>query len=145
MSGRSPRGPAGSAAPGTRGRSAAASPGRRTDGGPATSCSIGAPTVGSRRCSRVPGAGTSTRPSTAWVNLAAMTGAAVLPAYCRMDESGRFALTFEAPYSVPRDAARHGQATPWVQKALDALEEQIRRHPEQSNDYFFWGPGGTEL
>src|SRR3954468_5383397 len=47
-----PAGPAGSAAPGTRGRSAAAWPVRRTAGAPATSCSTGARTVGSRRYSR---------------------------------------------------------------------------------------------
>src|SRR5438445_706857 len=32
--------------------------------------------------------------STAWVNLAALTGAAVVPAFCRMDDDGRFDLVF---------------------------------------------------
>jgi lauroyl/myristoyl acyltransferase len=80
--------------------------------------------------------------SSSWVNFAALTGAAVVPTYCRMDERGRYHIDFQAPYHIPRDALRTGQAAPWVQQALTALEAQIRLSPEQSNDYFFWESEG---
>ncbi|AGA27120.1 lysophospholipid acyltransferase family protein [Singulisphaera acidiphila] len=76
--------------------------------------------------------------STTWVTLAAMTGAAVVPAFCRMDEQGTFHLDFRDPLIVPPDARRPGRAIEWVDRALDTLEEQVRLFPEQSNDYFFW-------
>lgn len=82
--------------------------------------------------------------STTWVTLAAMTGAAVVPAYCRMDERGTFHLDFHDPLLVPPDARRPGRALEWVNRALEALEEQVRLHPEQSNDYFFWEPVDAE-
>jgi len=78
--------------------------------------------------------------STTWVTLAAMTGAAVVPAFCRMDERGTFHLDFRDPLVVPPDARRPGRAIEWVGQALEALEEQVRLFPEQSNDYFFWEP-----
>ncbi|MHC5539487.1 hypothetical protein ACYOEI_14815, partial [Singulisphaera rosea] len=76
--------------------------------------------------------------STTWVTLAAMTGAAVVPASCRMNEDGTFQLDFLDAFHVPPDARREGRATEWVERALKELEDQVRRHPEQSNDYFFW-------
>ncbi len=76
--------------------------------------------------------------STTWVTLAAMTGAAVIPTYCRMGEDGTFDLEFHEPFHVPPDARREGRAVAWVGRALESLESQVRRHPEQSNDYFFW-------
>lgn len=80
--------------------------------------------------------------STTWVTLAAMTGAPVVPAFCRMEEDGTFQLEFQDPYRIPAEARREGRATDWVRKALDNLEEQVKRFPEQSNDYFFWQPEG---
>jgi KDO2-lipid IV(A) lauroyltransferase len=76
--------------------------------------------------------------STTWITLAAMTGASVVPAYCRMDDRGTFHLDFRAPFVVPPEARRPSHAQGWVRRALDELEEQVRLHPEQSNDYFFW-------
>jgi KDO2-lipid IV(A) lauroyltransferase len=76
--------------------------------------------------------------TTAWVQLAARTGAAVVPVYCRLDEQGIYHLTFHPAHHVPPEAARPGGDAPWLQGALDDLEEEVRRHPEQSNDYFFW-------
>lgn len=78
--------------------------------------------------------------STTWVNLAALTGAAVVPAFCRMDDDGTFHLDFLDPVHVPHDARRAEDAAPWVRRGLDLLEARIRLHPEQSNDYFFWEP-----
>jgi KDO2-lipid IV(A) lauroyltransferase len=76
--------------------------------------------------------------STTWVTLAALTGAAVVPAFCRMGEDGTFHLEFQDAFHLPPDARREGRAAAWVQRALDLLEDQVRRFPEQSNDYFFW-------
>ena len=76
--------------------------------------------------------------SKTWVNLAAMSGAAVLPVFCRMEEDGVFHLEFLPSYRVPKDVVRTGQDSWWVQNALNAVEEQVKHYPEQSNDYFFW-------
>ncbi len=73
-----------------------------------------------------------------WVNLAAMSGAAIMPVFCRLEEDGTYVLEFLPTYHVPPDAPRTGQDAWWVQNALNAIEEQVRLHPEQSNDYFFW-------
>ncbi|MDR3639182.1 MAG: lysophospholipid acyltransferase family protein [Isosphaeraceae bacterium] len=80
--------------------------------------------------------------ATTWVNLAAITGAAVVPAFCRLDESGIHHLEFHDPYHVPPDARRPGQGQEWVRRALAAVEEHVLAYPEQSNDYFFWGYQG---
>jgi phosphatidylinositol dimannoside acyltransferase len=77
-----------------------------------------------------------------WVNLAAKTGAAVIQVFCRLDDTGIYHLDFQPSFPVPPDAARGAQAGRWVQRALSAVEEQVRLHPEQSNDYFFWEPLG---
>ena len=76
--------------------------------------------------------------STTWVVLAALTGAPVVPAFCRPDNQGRYCLDFLPAYKVPADAPRNGQAGVFVQRALDAIAEQVRHHPDQSNDYFTW-------
>jgi KDO2-lipid IV(A) lauroyltransferase len=76
--------------------------------------------------------------SKTWVMLAATTGAAVVPVFCQSDESGRYRLDFEPWYVVPSEAASGSQADWWVQNALDSVEERVRAHPAQSNDYFFW-------
>ena len=75
-----------------------------------------------------------------WAHLAAMTGAAVVPVFCRADEEGRYDLDFDEPFSVPPAARRGGaELAACVQAALDGVERHVREHPEQSNDYFFWG------
>ena len=76
--------------------------------------------------------------STTWVVLAAMTGAPVVPVFCRPEARGRYALEFLPSFRVPTDAPRNGQAAIYVQRGLDAVAEQVRRHPDQSNDYFTW-------
>ncbi len=76
--------------------------------------------------------------STTWVVLAAMTGAPVVPTFCRPDCRGKYHLEFLPSFRVPADTPKNGQATLYVQRALDAVAEQVRRHPGQSNDYFTW-------
>ena len=81
--------------------------------------------------------------SKTWVTLAAMSGAAVLPVFCRMDDAGIYHLEFQPSYHVPKDAPATGQDAWWVQNALNAVEQQVRHYPEQSNDYFFWDQATT--
>ncbi len=76
--------------------------------------------------------------STTWVVLAAMTGAPVVPAFCRPDGRGRYSLDFLPSFCVPADTPRNGQAGAYVQRGLDAITDQVRRYPDQSNDYFTW-------
>jgi KDO2-lipid IV(A) lauroyltransferase len=76
--------------------------------------------------------------STTWVVLAAMTGAPVVPTFCRPDGRGRYHLEFLPAFRVPADTPRNGQATLYVQRGLDAVADQVRRFPDQSNDYFTW-------
>ncbi len=76
--------------------------------------------------------------STTWIVLAAMTGAPVVPTFCRPDGKGRYHLDFLPSFRVPAETPKNGQATIYVQRSLDAVAEQVRRHPDQSNDYFTW-------
>jgi phosphatidylinositol dimannoside acyltransferase len=73
-----------------------------------------------------------------WAYLAAMSGAAVVPAFCHLDDAGAYHLEFDEPFHVPSSARRGGELAPWVQHALNRVEQRVRQHPEQSNDYFFW-------
>ena len=76
--------------------------------------------------------------SQTWVTLAAISGASVVPCFCRMDERGTYHLEFLRGYEIPRDGVKGGRDAWWVQDALRAVEDRVRRYPEQSNDYFFW-------
>ncbi len=77
--------------------------------------------------------------SKTWVSLAAMSGAAVLPVFCRIEEDGIYHLEFLPSYHVPKEVGRTGQDSWWVQNALNVVEDRVKHYPEQSNDYFFWG------
>jgi KDO2-lipid IV(A) lauroyltransferase len=82
--------------------------------------------------------GQTLRFSTTWVVLAAMTSAPVVGVYCRIGEDRRFEVDFQPAFQVPRSGQQPGGATEWVQRFLDQLQDQIRKHPENSNDYLFW-------
>lgn len=76
--------------------------------------------------------------SATWVNLAALTGAPVVPVFCQMRQDGIYQIEFRTPLQVPSDAVKAGQAGVWVQDYIRMLEEQVRRYPSNSNEYFFW-------
>ncbi|MEO6810233.1 MAG: lysophospholipid acyltransferase family protein, partial [Isosphaeraceae bacterium] len=76
--------------------------------------------------------------TTTWAALAAVTGAPVLPAFGLMDPDGSHHIEFLPPFHVPPDALQTGTLSHWVQNYLDALEQQVRSHPDNSSDYFFW-------
>lgn len=76
--------------------------------------------------------------SATWVNLAALTGAPVVPVFCEMEREGTYHIEFHPRFHVPNDAVKSGQAGRWVQSYMSLLEDQVRRHPSNSNEYFFW-------
>jgi KDO2-lipid IV(A) lauroyltransferase len=76
--------------------------------------------------------------SATWVNLAALTSAPVVAVFCRMRSDGIYEVEFLPHLRIPSDAVKDGQAGRWVQSYLSKLEEQVRRHPANSNEYFFW-------
>ncbi len=76
--------------------------------------------------------------TTPWVSLAALSGAPVVPVFCLMRHDGTFQITFSEPYEVPPTARDQDEAAPWLQSHLNHLESWLRRHPDNSNEYFFW-------
>jgi len=81
--------------------------------------------------------------SATWVNLAALTGAPVVPVFCQMQREGTYHIEFHPRFHVPNDAVKTGQAGHWVQSYMSLLEDQVRRHPANSNEYFFWPEGNS--
>jgi KDO2-lipid IV(A) lauroyltransferase len=88
--------------------------------------------------------GQTMRFSTTWIVLAAMTEAPVVMVFCRMEPDGRYHIDFRPAFFVPKDAPENGQTGYWVRHFIKILEEQVRRYPTNSNDYFFW-PGSDGL
>jgi KDO2-lipid IV(A) lauroyltransferase len=82
--------------------------------------------------------GRTLRFSTTWTVLASMTGSPVVMVYCRIGSDRRYHIDFRPPFQVPRDVEQRGQTGEWVQYFMTMLEEQIRLHPTNSNDYLFW-------
>ena len=82
--------------------------------------------------------GRTLRFSTTWTHLASMAGSPVVIVYCRIGSDRRYHIEFHPPFQVPRDAEQKGQTGYWVQHFMGILEEQIRLHPTNSNDYLFW-------
>jgi len=83
--------------------------------------------------------GRTMRFSTTWVVLAAMTGAPVVVVFCRMEPDGRYHIEFRPAFFIPKDAPAKGKTAVWVRQFLEILEDQVRRYPSNSNEYFFWG------
>jgi lauroyl/myristoyl acyltransferase len=86
--------------------------------------------------------GRTMRFSTTWVVLAAMTEAPVVVVFCRMETDGRYHIEFRPAFHVPKDTVERKDQARWVQQFLETLEEQVRRYPANSNDYFFWEDSG---
>ena len=78
--------------------------------------------------------------STTWVALAAMSQAPVVPFFCRVGDDGRYQLEFQPSFQVARNAQDEVRAGGYAQQFLDLLEDQVRRHPANSNEYLFWKP-----
>jgi len=83
--------------------------------------------------------GRTLRFSTTWVVLAAMTGAPVVMVFCRMEPDGRYHIEFHPAFFIPKNAPEQGKTPDWVRHFFEILEDQVRRYPSNSNDYFFWG------
>ena len=82
--------------------------------------------------------GNTYRFSATWVTLAALTGAPVVPVFCRMETDGANHLEFLPAFHVPKDGAKPGRTEEFVGPCLSRIEERVRLHPENSNEYFFW-------
>jgi KDO2-lipid IV(A) lauroyltransferase len=82
--------------------------------------------------------------SATWVNLAAMTGVPVVPVFCHMQPTGTYHIEFLPPVTIPSKTIREGETQGWVQMFLSLLEDQVRRHPSNSNEYFFWAATVTD-
>lgn len=82
--------------------------------------------------------------STTWVVLAATSGAPVVVSFCQMGKDGRYHLEFRPAFQVPRDGGSPEGMSRWVRHYMEILEEQVRRYPENSNDYFFWDGIGDQ-
>lgn len=79
--------------------------------------------------------------SNTWIKLAAMTGAPVVPVFCRIDDDSAYRLEFHEPFTVPRGETAPDAVTARVQAFLRTVEAQVERYPANSNDYFFWNEG----
>jgi len=88
--------------------------------------------------------GQSMRFSTTWVTLAALTEAPVVMVFCRMERDGRYHVEFLPGFHVPKDGTAGTNTAYWVRRFIDGLEDQVRRYPSNSNEYFFWG-GNSSL
>lgn len=76
--------------------------------------------------------------TTTWLTLAAMSGAPVVPTFSVMRPDGACDVEFLEPFDVPADVFEAGAEGGFVQGNLDRIEAWVRRHPENSLDYFFW-------
>jgi lauroyl/myristoyl acyltransferase len=83
--------------------------------------------------------------STTWVTLAAMTEAPVVMVFCRMEPDGRYHIEFRPAFHVPKDATEKGKTPDWVRHFIEILEDQVRRYPSNSNDYFFWNTADEQV
>ncbi len=80
--------------------------------------------------------------TTTWITLAAMTGSPVVPAFSVMRPDGSCGVEFLDAFTVDPGVTRDDLAVArLVQRNLDAIEEHIRAHPDNSLDYFFWNEG----
>ena len=76
--------------------------------------------------------------SNTWAKLAAMTGAPIVPVFCRIAPDGTYELEFQSSYTLPEGTPDPEELEGWVQAYLQTIEEQVERHPANSADYFFW-------
>jgi lauroyl/myristoyl acyltransferase len=89
--------------------------------------------------------GQNLRFSTTWVVLAALTEAPVVMVFCRMEPDGRYHIEFRPAFYVPKDAQESGNTPYWVRHFIEILEDQVRSHPSNSNDYFFWSDSDGQV
>lgn len=82
--------------------------------------------------------GKSHRFSTTWVLLASLTQAPVVPVFCVMRPNGAHKLEFLPQQAIPPGLTSPDACCPYVQAALDRIEDWVRLYPCNSNDYFFW-------
>ena len=77
--------------------------------------------------------------SNTWVRLGAMSGAAVVRVFCRIEDDGSYQLQFDPPYQIMKNDLDPEATSQRVQEFLRKVEDQVELHPANSNEYFFWG------
>ena len=82
--------------------------------------------------------------SNTWGKLAAITGAPIVPVFCRFDAGGMYHLEFQQAYTVPRGNPEPEELASWVQAFLKRVEDQVERFPANSNEYFFWAENAED-
>src|SRR4051794_11180736 len=97
----------------------------------------------------VPWIGANTRPGrflghdrqfqSLWAEFAGLFRAPVIPVFCTHRPGGRFALTFDAPWTVTR-----GEEATAVTRYLARLEDEIREHPSDAVAHLLWNCYGPE-
>ncbi len=75
-----------------------------------------------------------------WADLAALTRAPVVPVFCTHREGGRYALSFDVPWTVVPGA--EGLA---VARYLERLEAEIAAHPADAVAHLTWPCYGPSL
>jgi lauroyl/myristoyl acyltransferase len=83
--------------------------------------------------------------SATWAMLAALSGAPVVPTFCRMADDGTHDLEFLPAYRVPPETARGASAAAFVQGCLETIEARVAADPVNSNDYLFWTEPGAPV
>lgn len=80
-----------------------------------------------------------------WVILAALSGAPVVPVFCRMSRNGAYDLEFRPSFRVPSDTVATGQVPRFVQAFLEDVEGQLRDDPANGNEYALWSEATPPL
>jgi len=62
-----------------------------------------------------------------------------------MEPDGRYHIEFRPAFTIPKDAPEPGKTRDWLRHFLEILEDQVRRYPSNSNDYFFWGESDEQV
>ncbi|CAN5826624.1 hypothetical protein BH23PLA1_BH23PLA1_16870 [soil metagenome] len=69
----------------------------------------------------------------AWADLAVLTGAPVVPVFCTHQPAGRFALSFDPPWTLTS-----GSEAAAVARYLERLEAEIVAHPADAVAHLLW-------
>jgi KDO2-lipid IV(A) lauroyltransferase len=76
--------------------------------------------------------------SSTWALLAGMTGAPVVPVFCRILPEGRYRVEFLEPWTLPREVARGDRIAEFVRKSLALIETRVQSDPANCNEYARW-------
>lgn len=76
--------------------------------------------------------------SSTWALLAGMTGAPVVPVFCRILPEGCYRVEFLEPWILPREVARGERIAEYVRRSLALIETRVQSDPANCNEYARW-------